>query len=131
MNPLDRETTASGEFVSRIGREVFLVEEMGKAGLEGREGNHRAGKRKRPAGGRGSGVPAWGTSLSWKDVTPADSLSVLVGSGEGGEESLRFPYSDCIPSTGTMLVLREETVLKANTDLAVQHVQSRFQHFNH
>ena len=36
------------------------------------------------------------------------------------------PYSECILSTGTMLktILKAKTILKINTDLAVQHVES-------
>jgi hypothetical protein len=57
---------------------------MGKPKKGGGEGESKAGKRKRPGGVRGSAGVVWGNSLAWKNVTPNDPLSVLVGSDEGG-----------------------------------------------
>ncbi|KAG0624918.1 hypothetical protein M758_2G013800 [Ceratodon purpureus] len=50
-----------------------------KKGGGGGGGEAKAGKRKRPG---------LGNSLAWKNVTPEDPLSVLVGSDEGGFMSL-------------------------------------------
>ena len=57
---------------------------MAKLKKDGGTGESKAGKRKRPGGVRGSGGVVWGNSLAWKNVTPSDPLSVLVGSDEGG-----------------------------------------------
>lgn len=63
------------------------------------------GKRKRAAA-----IPA--ASLAWKDVTPVDPLSLLVGSDEGGFMSLEEIDGDVfvssIPDVGTATALAHD-----------------------
>ena len=65
------------------------------------------GKRKRAAA-----IPA--ASLSWKDVTPVDPLSLLVGSDEGGFMSLEEIDGDVfvssIPDVGTAAAIAHDNV---------------------
>lgn len=71
--------------------------EMGKLSKKGSgEGESKLKKRKRPAGAKGSRDAVWGNSLAWKNVTPNDPLSILIGSDEGGALVSPLLALDCL-----------------------------------
>jgi hypothetical protein len=67
--------------------------ERNMGGVETR--NKFSGKRKRGgSGGEQKKVARrWDSGLAWKDVTPSDSVSLLLGSDEGGKGFSQTRYT--------------------------------------